>query len=87
MPKACLESGRESQIPPRLLEALRNHPTADAWNALGVVYAQRESLACAIPSFETALRLQPDSAEARYNLALALTKGGSTQQATRNCKR
>ncbi len=81
LPKACLESGRESQIPPRLLEAIRNHPTAGAWNALGVVYGQHEALDCAIPSFQAALRLQPDLVEARYNLALALIKTGHSQKA------
>ena len=83
LPKTCLESGRTNGNVAKLLNAIRDHPTADAWNALGVLYAQRDSLACAIPSFETALGLQPDSAEARYNLALALIKGGRTQQATR----
>ncbi len=82
LPKTCLESDRANGNVTHLLNAIRDHPTADAWNALGVLYAQRNLLTCAIPAFETALGLQPDSAEARYNLALALIKGGRTIQAT-----
>ena len=66
LPKTCLESDRANGNVTHLLNAIRDHPTADAWNALGVLYAQRNLLTCAIPAFETALGLQPDSAEARY---------------------
>ena len=82
LPKACLESDKAKGNVANLLDAIRDHPTADAWNALGALYAQRGALACAIPAFETALRLQPESVEARYNLALALIKGGRPTKAT-----
>jgi hypothetical protein len=57
LPKACLESERANGNLAYLRDAIRDHPTADAWNALGVLYAQRDALPCAILSFEAALRL------------------------------
>ena len=83
LPKACPEPARMKGNVASLLDALRNHPTADGWNALGALYAQRGALACAIPAFEAALRLEPDSQEARYNLALAWIKSGQPTKATK----
>lgn len=44
----------------------------DAHNSLGVLLAKRGNLNGAILEFQEALRLAPDNAEARGNLALAL---------------
>ena len=82
LPAGCRESGVADSKIARLLDVIHDRPTSDAWDALGVLYAQRNSLNCALPAFESALRLQPDSAEARYNLALALIQSGQPARAT-----
>jgi tetratricopeptide (TPR) repeat protein len=87
LPKVCLDPTKAKGKIADMLDTVRAHPTADAWNALGALYAQSDMLACATSAFEMALRLQPDSEEARYNLALALIKGGKPSQATRELQR
>jgi tetratricopeptide (TPR) repeat protein len=86
LPSACLEPDMLSLKAAQVLSQLRDNATAGAWNALGALYAQRGALTCAIPSFQMALRLQPDSPEARYNLALAWIKSGEPARATRELK-
>ncbi len=61
LPRTCLEPATAIGNVARLLDALRAQPTARAWNTLGALYAQRGALACAIPAFRAALRLEPDS--------------------------
>jgi len=81
LPKTCLEPARIKGNVADMLDAVRDHPTAGAWNTLGALYAQRGAMVCAIPSFQEALRLQPDSQEARYNLALAWIRSGQPAKA------
>jgi tetratricopeptide (TPR) repeat protein len=87
LPKICLEPARIKGNVAHLLDTVREHPTPGAWNTLGALYAQRGALACAIPSFEAALRLQPGSEEARYNLALAWVKSGQPTKAAEELQR
>src|SRR6266853_1080334 len=58
--------------PSDLEVAVKAQPTASTHTALGVWFAQRKEYLCAIPSFETALRFNPNFWEAHYDLALAL---------------
>lgn len=81
LPKSCLEPTHINGNIAKVLDAVRDGPTAGAWNTLGALYAQRGDLACAIPSFKEALRLQPDSQEARYNLALGWIRSGRPAKA------
>ena len=67
--------------PPDLVAAIKTQPTAPAHIALGVWFAQRKQFSCAIPSFETALRFDPNLWEAHYDLALALFATGRAQKA------
>jgi tetratricopeptide (TPR) repeat protein len=60
---------------------LARHATAEAYNALGVLYAEGNKLNCAVPAFEEALRLDEQDWRARYNLASALIKKGEETQA------
>jgi tetratricopeptide (TPR) repeat protein len=66
-----------------LLESVHDHPTAGAYNTLGVLYAQADRVSCAVTAFETALKLDDPNWEAHYNLALALLRKGGRARAER----
>ncbi len=67
--------------PPDLVVAVKAQPTASTHTALGAWFAQRKEYSCAIPSFETALRFNPNFWEAHYDLALVLIATDHAQQA------
>ncbi|HWY52918.1 MAG TPA: tetratricopeptide repeat protein [Terriglobales bacterium] len=83
LPKSCLIRGGTSEKISALLETIQDHPTAGAYNTLGVLYAQAGRVSCAIPSFETSLELENRNWEAHYNLALALLQKGDRSRAER----
>ena len=83
MPQSCLEPSHPSEKITALLESLRDHPTAGAYNTLGVLYAQADRVSCAIAVFETALKLEEQNWEIHYNLALALLRKGDRARAGR----
>jgi tetratricopeptide (TPR) repeat protein len=83
MPRSCLTRSSDSEKISALLETIHEHPTAGAYNTLGVLYAQADRVACAIPSFEAALRLDRQNWESHYNLALALLRRGNEREAKR----
>jgi tetratricopeptide (TPR) repeat protein len=51
--------------------AVRNHPRADVFDAVGAWFAQSGNLACAVAAFQEAIRLEPHSAEAHFDLGVA----------------
>ena len=68
--------------PPRELQAQRlGRSPAEAENITGAWFAQRNDTRCAIAAFEAALRLDPQSQDARYNLGLALIQTRQLQRA------
>jgi len=77
LPKSCLGQTHPSEKITTLLEAIHDHPTAGAYNTLGVLYAQADRVSCAIPAFEASLSLEQQNWEAHYNLALALLRKGN----------
>jgi tetratricopeptide (TPR) repeat protein len=79
--KSCPEQGRPSDKIAVLLESIRDHPTAGAYNTLGVLYAQGDRASCAIAAFESALKLDDQNWEVHYNLGLALLRKGERAQA------
>jgi tetratricopeptide (TPR) repeat protein len=83
LPKTCLAQSNSSEKIGELLESIRDHPTAGAYNTLGVLYAQEDRVPCAITAFESSLRLQNQSWEAHYNLAVALLRKGDRARAGR----
>lgn len=82
LPRQCLQ-GRSSEKMAALLESIHDHPTAGAYNTLGVLYAQADRVSCAIPAFETALKMENRNWEVHYNLALALLRKGDRTLAAR----
>src|SRR5260370_11620711 len=76
LPKSCLRQSQPSEKITALLESVHDHPTAGAYNTLGVLYAQTDRVSCAVSAFQAALKWEEPNWEAHYNLALALlTKG------------
>lgn len=83
LPKSCLEQTHRSEKISALLDTIHDHPTAGAYNTLGVLYAQADRIACAVPAFEASLALDRQNWEAHYNLALALLRKGNRARAVR----
>ena len=81
---ALLSSACEG--PPALTTAIRTQPTARSHIALGVWFAERKQFSCAIGSFESAVRTEPASWEAHYDLGLALIAAGREQAAERHLR-
>lgn len=63
------------------LEAVSAQPTAENYERLGTLYGQGGDPQCAAEAFTAALALDPDSASARYSLALALIESHNPQRA------
>jgi tetratricopeptide (TPR) repeat protein len=83
LPKSCLTQEHPSEQVSVLLETIRDHPTAGAYNTLGALYARDSRVTCAISAFETALRLDDQNWQSHYNLGLALlTKGDRARAAS-----
>lgn len=72
--------------PPELESVIHSHPSAGAYDALGAYFGQHQKLSCAISAFESALRLEPDSWEARFNLSLALIQNRQPERAVRELR-
>jgi len=53
----------------------------EAWNTLGAIYLMSKRPTDAINTLQTAVRLNPSSGQAQYNLALALRANGQQQAA------
>ncbi len=83
MPKSCLKQSQPSEKITALLESVHDHPTAGAYNTLGVLYAQTDRASCAVSAFQAALKWEEPNWEAHYNLALALLRKGDRAAAAR----
>src|SRR5579863_199363 len=72
------QSPARCQGPAALENALTQHPTAAVYDALGAHFASENRFGCAIPAFESAVRLDPASWQGHYNLGVALFSAGKT---------
>jgi tetratricopeptide (TPR) repeat protein len=81
--KMCLMQSHSSEKISALLQSVHDHPTAGAYNTLGVLYAQEGRASCAITSLEASLKLENQNWEAHYNLAIALLSKGDRTKAMR----
>ena len=81
LPPSCQFTAEGSQQLSGLLRDATIRPTVDGFNALGLRFAKWRQYSCAIPAFEAALRLDPKSWQAHYNLALALVHTGDQKRA------
>src|SRR3954451_14605816 len=71
-------SQQTCEAPRELQGRVAAKPADAAANELGAWFAQKGNLTCAIRSFESALRANPDSLDSRYNLGLALSEAGNS---------
>ena len=83
LPESCVEQNHPSEKIAALLESIHDHPTAGAYNTLGVLYAQADRVSCGIAAFEASLKLEDQNWEAHYNLALALLRKADRTRAMR----
>ena len=67
--------------PAELEQTIKVHPSAGAYDALGAYFGQRQKISCAISAFESAVRLDPNSWEAHFNLSLALLQSNQAKRA------
>src|SRR6202171_1662595 len=72
--------------PAELEQAIKVHPSAGAYDALGAYFGQRRKISCAISAFESAVHLDPNSWEAHFNLALALLQSNQPTRAARELR-
>ena len=72
--------------PVELERALAAKPSADVYNAQGAYFAERRQLSCAIAAFESAVRLDPKSADSHFNLGLALREKRDLKRAAQELK-
>ncbi|MEO8657005.1 MAG: tetratricopeptide repeat protein [Bryobacteraceae bacterium] len=72
--------------PPALTSAIQTNSSARTHIALGVWFAERKQFLCAIDLFEAAVRVDPSSWEAHYDLALALLGAGRDDDAERHLR-
>jgi tetratricopeptide (TPR) repeat protein len=82
LPESCQSAVEHSRSLAGLVTDVKTHPTVEQFDALGVQFARQEQYSCAIPAFEAALRLDPNSWELHYKLALALAHSGDHKRAT-----
>lgn len=81
IPKVCLAQTHSSEKVEELLQSIQDHPTAGAYNTLGVLYAQQDRSTCAIAAFEASLNMEEPNWEGHYNLAIALLRKGERARA------
>jgi len=58
------QQGSPCKGPAEIEHAIATQPSAAAYDALGVYFGQRNQMACALPAFETAVKLSPSSSDA-----------------------
>jgi tetratricopeptide (TPR) repeat protein len=71
----------ECAPPKALREELQSHPTAENYNVAGKYFADEKKFACAASAFRQSLKLNPNSAQTHYFLALVLLGEGDAQNA------
>jgi tetratricopeptide (TPR) repeat protein len=73
---------------PQPLETkVRLHPDSQAYSELGVWFGDHKQYDCAIEAFQSAVKLEPDSARLYYLLGLSLYSSGRADQAVKPLQR
>ena len=61
----------ECKLPASGEQAIRDNPNGKSYGQIGAWFAEQGDLKCALAAFEEAVRLEPNSAQAHYNLGVA----------------
>jgi tetratricopeptide (TPR) repeat protein len=80
------QDGATCKGPAELEQAIKAHPSAGLYDALGAYFGQRQKITCAISAFESPVRSGPNSWEAHFNLALALLQSNQPTRAARELR-
>jgi len=78
---AKVKAGRIDEGIAELKATLASTPTAAAWNDLAAAYSTRDDFANALPAYAEAIRLDPNSYDARLNYAAVLSRAGRNEEA------
>src|SRR5689334_12770484 len=68
LPSECITADR---FPPEIQQRISAQPSAALYDQLGLEFGRKGDYKCATAAFEAALAIDPRSAQARYDLALA----------------
>ena len=83
---ACAAPG-PCKGPETLETQVLTDPSARTWGALGGWFGERHDYSCAIPAFESAVKLDPDSARMHYFLGLSLYSSGQVDPSIAELRR
>lgn len=75
-PASSTQLPEECTLPAAREQALRDNPSAKLYGETGGWFAELGNLRCALAAFEQAVRLDPHSGEAHYNLGAAEVRAG-----------
>lgn len=85
--QACMAAPTACHGPQQLEREAHNNPSARSWGALGGWFGEQHNFVCAIPAFQSAIRLDPTSARLHYFLGLALYSSGKVGAAVSELQR
>ena len=71
---AAAQLPEECKPPASGVQAIREHPSAKVYDAVGAWFAEQGKLECAVAAFRESVRMEPHSAEAHYDLGVALVR-------------
>lgn len=83
LPKPCLESAGVTAEVSSALQSTRTHPTAHAYDTLGILFYKSNRLNCAVLLLKASIQLQNQNWQAHYYLAQALLRLGDQSGADR----
>src|SRR5437763_12378991 len=86
VPKTHAQVPSRCTAPAEFERAIQKGPSVGAYDALGAYFAKTQQLSCAVDAFRTAVHLQPNSWEARFNLGLAYIQSQQPAKALQELK-
>ncbi len=66
--RALIHQGHLDEAKAMTLEILRQHPSADTYNLLGIIESEQQDFSNALDAFQKALQLAPTSSQAHNNI-------------------
>jgi tetratricopeptide (TPR) repeat protein len=85
--RAFAQSNVADCVPPPSLAQELASPSAAAYDALAGYFGERHKSSCAISALRSSLKLEPNSPQTHYHLAIALLDQGNPQEAVLELRR